>query len=150
MNSVVEIFRSYIGKEMLDERVPIVVRWLNLRIREANAGHIVLEVLVRADMCNPAQVLHGGLQCTIMDEAFGMAVGSLGVDNFHVNTNLHIDFLHPAPLGSTVIAEAKVIRAGKQMKNVQCELRLENGTILSRGTSNLFRTNQAPLKAHTD
>ena len=149
MNPVVELFRSYIGAEMLDERVPIVVRWLNLRIREANVGHIVIEALVRPDMCNPAHVLHGGLQCTIMDEAFGMSVGLLGVDNFHVNTNLHIDFLQPAPVGATVIAEARVIRAGKHLKNVQCELRLEDGTIVARGTSNLFRTAIGPLKAHT-
>lgn len=149
MNSVVELFRSYIGVETLDERIPIVVRWLNLRILEANVGHIIVSALVRPDMCNPAHVLHGGLQCTIMDEAFGMSVGLLGVDNFHVNTNLNIDFLQPAPLGATVIAEARVIRAGKHLKNVHCELRLENGTIVARGSSNLFRTSIAPLKAHT-
>ncbi len=149
MNPVVELFRSYIGVETLDERVPVVVRWLNLQIVEANVGHIKLSARVRPDMCNPAQVLHGGLQCTIMDEAFGMAVGTLGVDNFHVNTNLHVDFLRPAPLHAVVIAEARVVRAGKQIKNVECELRLEDGSVVARGTSNLFRTGISPLKAHT-
>ncbi len=150
MNPVVELFRSYIGiGETTDDRVPIVARWLNLQILEANVGHIVLSARVRPDMCNPAMVLHGGLQCTIMDEALGIAVGLLGVDNFHVNTNLHIDFLRPAPLGSLVIAEAKVVRAGKQMKNVECVLRFEDGNIIARGTSNLLRTNIEPIRAHT-
>lgn len=150
MNSVVELFRSYIGvEEITDERVPVVPRWLKMQILDANVGHITLSVRVRPDMCNPAMVLHGGLQCTIMDEAFGIAVGLLGVDNFHVNTNLHADFLRPVPLGSLVIAEAKVVRAGKQMKNVECVLRFEDGKVIARGTSNLFRTDIEPIKAHT-
>jgi acyl-coenzyme A thioesterase 13 len=148
MNPVVDFFRSYIGKSA-DKNVPIVVRWLDLKILEVNVGHAVLSVLVRPDMCNPANVLHGGLQCTVMDEAFGMAVGTLGVDNFHVNTNFSIDFLDKAPLGSIVIAEARVVRAGKHLKNVQCELRHTDGKIIARGTSNLFRTEISPLKEHT-
>jgi acyl-coenzyme A thioesterase 13 len=148
MNPVVELFRSYIGKNV-DENVPVVVRWLDLKILEVNAGHVVISTLVRPDMCNPANVLHGGLQCTIIDEAIGMSVGTLGVDNFHVNTNLSVDFLDKAMLGSTVIAEARVVRAGKSLKNVQCELRHTDGKIIARGSSNLFRTEIPPLKEHT-
>jgi acyl-coenzyme A thioesterase 13 len=151
MNPVVEFFRAHIGKEAKEvgSVVPIVVRWLNVRVLEANVGHVIISVLVRPDMCNPAHVLHGGLQCTIMDEAIGIAVGTLGVDNFHVNTNFAVDFLDKAPVGSVVIAEARVVRAGKNLKNVQCELRLEQGGIIARGTSNLLRTGIAPLAEHT-
>jgi acyl-coenzyme A thioesterase 13 len=148
MNPVVELFRSYIGKNV-DEHVPVVVRWLDLKILEVNAGHVIISALVRPDMCNPASVLHGGLQCTIIDEAIGMSVGTLGIDNFHVNTNLSVDFLDKAILGSTVIAEARVVRAGKNLKNVQCELRHTDGKIIARGTSNLFRTEIPPLREHT-
>jgi uncharacterized protein (TIGR00369 family) len=148
MNQVVDFFRAHIGKDA-DERAPIVFRWLNMRIVEVNVGHIILSMLVRPDMCNPAHVLHGGLQCTMMDEAIGMAVGTLGVDNFHVNTNLSVDFLDKALVAATVLAEARVVRSGKNLKNVQCELRIEGGGIVARGTSNLFRTQVPPVSAQT-
>ncbi len=138
-NPTLEYFRSYIGKE-LDEKTPPVVRFLQLRIRQADVGLIILETTVRPDMCNPVGLLHGGMQCSIMDEALGMSVGTLGVENFFVNTNLSVDFLGKAKAGDDVVAKGHVIRAGKQMVNVQCELTHLDGTLIARSSSNFFKT----------
>jgi uncharacterized protein (TIGR00369 family) len=138
-NQTLELFRSYIGKES-DEFTPPVIRWLKITITDVREGAVTLQVVVRPDMCNPVGLLHGGIQCTIMDEAIGMAVASLGSTNFHVNTNFSVDFLGKARAGQTVLAKALVVRAGKNMTNVQCELVHPDGSLIARSTSNLFRT----------
>jgi uncharacterized protein (TIGR00369 family) len=139
MNPALTLFKSYIGREA-DEYTPPVIRWLRLTITEVEEGRVTLQVVVRPDMCNPARLLHGGIQCTIMDEAIGMAVASLGSENFHVNTNFAVDFLGKARAGETILAKAHVVRAGKNMANVQCELVHPDGTFIARSTSNLYKT----------
>lgn len=127
--------------------MPPIIRWLNLTIMAVEKGQVALQVVVRPDMCNPANLLHGGIQCTIMDEAIGMAVASLGSENFHVNTNFAVDFLGKAQAGEVVIARARVIRAGKNMTNVQCELVHPDGTLIACGTSNLYKTHYPSFAA---
>jgi acyl-coenzyme A thioesterase 13 len=138
-NIALTLLRSYIGREA-DEFTSPVVRWLNIVLREVAVGAVTLDVLVRPDMCNPIGVLHGGIQCTIMDEAIGIAVAALGSDFFHVNTNLSVDFLDKASAGETIIAKAHVVRSGKNLVNVQCELTHLNERLIARSTSNMFRT----------
>jgi uncharacterized protein (TIGR00369 family) len=146
-NRALELLRSYLGREA-DEYTPPVIRWLRLVVKEVEIGSVALEVQVRPDMCNPIGILHGGIQCTIMDEAIGMAVASLGSDKFHVNTNFAVDFLGKARSGETVLAKAHVVRAGQHLVNVQCELLSQQGALIARSTSNLFKT-EAPSFAST-
>jgi acyl-coenzyme A thioesterase 13 len=138
-NHVLTLLQSYIGREA-DEFMPPIIHWLRLTILSVAEGSTTLSVDVRPDMCNPIGVLHGGIQCTIMDEAIGMATASLGSDTFHVNTNLAVDFLGMAKIGETVKATAHVVRAGKHMVNVQCELTHADGQLIARSTANMFKT----------
>jgi len=117
-----------------------VTRWLDGRLKEIEEGHLVGEFVVRDDMVNPMNVLHGGAAAMIMDEMMGLMVYLLGFPNAHTSVNLNCDFLHPAPVGSVLTATADVIRKGKNIVHCECRIEDSEGRLIAKAASNLIIT----------
>jgi uncharacterized protein (TIGR00369 family) len=115
-------------------------RWLNGVLKEVKAGELTADFSVREEMTNPMGILHGGLMAAIIDEIIGTAVFSLGQENFYSSVNLIIDFLASAKKGETITARSKVVRQGKNIVNVACEVVNAEGKLLARASSNLIAT----------
>ncbi len=62
-------------------------------------------------------IQHGGLTCTIMDEALGHVVHHLGV--VALTGEMHVSFLHPIRVGERVIVEAYPVRKRRRIIDVE-------------------------------
>lgn len=144
-NPTVAFMRSFIGQDTSGSPSPI-TNWLQARLKEVDAGHVVAQIVLRDDMMNPGGTLHGGVSSMIMDDIIGAATYTLHDENYHTSVNLTVDFLSTARTGDTVLVEAKVLRYGKNMVNCECLIRSAEGKVIARGTSNLFRTANKALR----
>ena len=138
-NPVVEFLQANIGQPMAKSPSPA-GRWLNGVLKEVKAGEIIIDFTVREEMTNPMGILHGGLMAAMMDEIIGTAVFSLGLEKFYTTVNLVVDFLASAREGETITAKANIVRQGKTIINVACEVVNAEGKLLARATSNLIST----------
>lgn len=141
MNNVLAFFQSLIGKSMGNGPSPL-AKWLNGTLLAAEKGSLTAEYTVREEMCNPAHILHGGIAAAIMDDLMGATVFSLGVPTFFSSVNLNVDYLYSAPLGAKVIAKTEVIRAGKKVIHIECQIFDEQQNIIAKATSNLVATSK--------
>jgi uncharacterized protein (TIGR00369 family) len=139
MNSVIRFLQSRIGKKPASY-MPPVTRWLDGTLKEVKKGAITAAFVVGPEMANPVGLLHGGIQNAIIDDVIGMTVATLGKGGFCLSVNLYVDYLGKASIGDLITARSTILRKGKQMLNVQCELLDANGDIIARGISNLVRS----------
>ncbi len=138
-NVVLQRLKDHIGKELSDSPSPF-GSWLKGTVRAVEIGSLTIEFTVRKEMTNPAHILHGGATAAIMDDVMGMTVASLGHDSFFATVNLSIDYLSSAKVGDIITATSKINREGKHIVNIDCVIVNQDGKILSKATSNLFKT----------
>jgi uncharacterized protein (TIGR00369 family) len=146
-NPMVAGLSAAIGVENVWAGGPPFTRWLGGVLRTVEAGSIAMEFTVREEMANPVGFLHGGVQCAIMDDVIGLAGASLGDEKFLLSVNLTVDYLSKAKVGERVIAHARIVREGRNVVNAECLLTGSDGRLISRGNSNLFRS-QVGAYAH--
>lgn len=77
---------------------------LGIRMLDIGPGSARLEMTVRPDMVNGFGICHGGIIFTFADSAFAYACNSYNKNT--VASACHIDFLAPAKVGETLVAEA--------------------------------------------
>ena len=138
-NEVLNRLRDNIGKELTNSPSPL-GSWLKGTIRKVEHGSLTIEFKVREDMTNTARILHGGATAAIMDDTMGMTVASLGHESFFATVNLSIDYLSSANIGDIITATTKINREGRHIVNIDCVIVNAKGKLLSKGTSNLFKT----------
>ena len=138
-NPRLEFFRSQIGNDLSQSISPL-GRWLNGIVRAMDYGRICVEFAIREDMTNPMGVLHGGSAAAMMDEVVGIMVFALGREYGYTSVNLNCDFLNAARLGDVLTANAKVVRAGRNIVHCECELVSTEGKIIAKCASNLIQT----------
>ena len=141
---MIEFFNSMKGKEFKEfAKIPF-VRWLNGKIIKVIRGSSEFEHNVRPEMANPTNLLHGGIQCAMMDNAIGMAAATLGYKGFPISIDFHIDYLGKVKVGEKVRVIAKVVREGKNIIHMNIEILNMNGKLVSSGNSNLLKTSFVP------
>jgi uncharacterized protein (TIGR00369 family) len=138
--SIIEFLNQNLNKKIADGNPNPITTWLDGTLLKASAGSITAEFDVRPDQCNHAQVMHGGIITTILDEIMGMTLITLKIEHLYVTINLHVDFLFGAKAGEKVIAVSEVYRVGKKIANVEAKLYNEAGKLLAKGSSNLAAT----------
>jgi len=138
--SIIEFLNQNLTKKIADGNPNPITTWLDGTLLKASAGSITAEFDVRPDQCNHAQVMHGGIITTILDEIMGMTLITLKIEHLYVTINLHVDFLFGAKAGEKVIAVSEVYRVGKKIANVEAKLYNEAGKLLAKGSSNLAAT----------
>lgn len=138
--TIITYLNQNLNKKIADGNPNPITTWLDGTLLKASAGSITAEFLVREDQCNHAQVLHGGIISTILDEIMGMTLITLKIEHLYVTINLHVDFLFGAKAGEKVTAVSEVYRVGKKIANVEAKLFNAEGKLLAKSTSNLAAT----------
>jgi acyl-coenzyme A thioesterase 13 len=136
MNSMVEHYKKFIGQYVSTAPSPF-SNWLKGKILDIQEDGITLEFVVREEMTNPVKMLHGGMIAAIMDDMIGMTIYVTGVKNFYASVNLHVDFISNVRVGTSVIAETKMIKKGQKVILCECNMYGPEKTLMARGTSNL-------------
>ena len=138
---ILSILKSDIGKTMPNvHKSPMVTSEFDGKIISAERGEVEVEFLIQPKMANPLGLLHGGMQCTLMDDIIGITVATLGLDSFSISINLQINYLGKAKVGDKIRVYAKVIREGRSMIHATAKISHLDGKIISIGQSDLLRT----------
>ena len=85
----------------------------------------------KAEFCNPAGFVQGGLLAAMLDDTMGPAVFMMTEEKLYTTTvSLTVNFLAPARPGR-ITAESKVTQLGKTIAFVEGKLTAEDGTLLA-------------------
>ncbi|MFX1325790.1 MAG: PaaI family thioesterase [Promethearchaeota archaeon] len=143
-DQMIKLFNSFKLKTLKNYPVPPFTKWLNGKILEVQLGYIELEFEIRPEMANPTGLLHGGMQCALMDDTIGMMTATLGYEGFPISIDFHVDYLGKVKVGENVRVIGKTIRDGKNIIHAIAEIYDMNGNLISTGNSNLLKTNFIP------
>src|SRR5262249_5705237 len=91
---------------------------------------------------NSMGTLHGGIYCDLADAAMGYAyAATLAEGETFTTIELKIDFLR-AVRKATLIAEAKVVKAGSTLGYVECEVKDQSGKMVAKAASTCMKLRQ--------
>jgi len=141
---MITLFNTFKNQELKNLPVPPFTKWANGRIIKAEYGLMELEFEVRPEMSNPTNLLHGGIQCALMDDVIGITTATLGYKGFPISIDFHIDFLGKVEVGERVRVIGEIIREGKNILHANAEIRDMKNKLVSTGNSNLLRTQFIP------
>ncbi|MEY2405670.1 MAG: hypothetical protein QOG39_586 [Acidimicrobiaceae bacterium] len=128
----IDAFRAIIAGE---REPPPVARLIGLEMTEVEPGRVVFELEVEERHTSPLGTVHGGILCDLADAAMGCAHASLLEDGESFTTlELKMNFVKPVWAGR-LVAEAKVVKAGRTIGLVDCRVTDESGSLVAYGTS---------------
>ena len=118
----------------------------SLRVEEehCNKGRSYISRLCKVHFFNVTSTLsggtlHGGLSATIIDSISTLALTSDQNFSYGVSVNMDISYIKAAKLGEEVLIEAKVLKRGKTLAFLDCELRNKaTGDLLVKGSHTKF------------
>lgn len=124
-------------QEMVEGKRPYppIARLLGIRITDFCDGCTTMEIDVDERLYNPMGTLHGGVLCDIADGAMGISFfTTLEEDEIFTTVDLNMNFLKAVKTG-TITAESKIIRRGKRIGFIECELTDETGELVAKASS---------------
>src|SRR5947199_7070974 len=90
----------------------------------------------KADFCNPAGFIQGGILAAMLDDTMGPAVFAMTEGRLYTATiSLTVNFLAPARPGR-IVGEARVTQLGKTVAFIEGRLTAKDGTLLATATTN--------------
>ncbi len=139
---IIEKIKSVIGKGEQLSPSPF-MNWLKPMAVAAEYGSLTFEYKIREEMTNPMGHLHGGVIAGIIDDIVGTTVYSLEKSDYFVTVNMSVDYFAPGILGDIIQAVTKMVKEGKTIINMECELWLPaKKRLLAKASSNLMRIRQ--------
>ena len=107
---------------------------LRLKVMNVSVGRATVEFEATNDHASPLGTLHGGVLCAIADAAMGVAYGTTLADGETFTAiELKINFLRPI-WKATLRARARVVRAGKTVGLVECDVADEQERLVARAS----------------
>ncbi len=114
---------------------PPVAALVGFTLTSVEPGQAVIEFEATARHANPMGTLHGGILCDIADAAMGIAYAStLEEGETFTTLELKINFLKPVWTGK-LRAVGSVVKRGRTVGLVQCDVLDENEQLVARATS---------------
>jgi uncharacterized protein (TIGR00369 family) len=143
---IINLFNAFKGKNIGEAPGPIppFTKWLNGVIISAKRGEVELEFEIRSEWGNPTGLLHGGMQCGLMDDVIGIMTATLGYEGFLISIDFHIDYLGKAKIGEKIRVIGKIIREGKNIVNAISQIYKVDGKLIASGNANLLKTKFKP------
>jgi len=137
-NDRLKVFQSYIGQEVSNSPSNY-MNWLKPTVINAEKGSLHCSYVVRLEMTNPYGILHGGITAGIIDDLIGATVFTLGLSNAFTTVNNNIDYFAPAKEGDVITAKTSIIKQGRMIINLQCDVFLpKKDRLIARGYSNMI------------
>lgn len=130
--------QSFTGKELSGSPSPY-MNWLKPVVVSAAPGELIFSYIVRKEMTNPMGTIHGGVIAGIIDDLIGATVYSLGLKDNYTTVNNSIDYFAPALEGDQIIAKTAIVKRGRTIINLQCEVILPaKNRLIAKGYSNMI------------
>jgi uncharacterized protein (TIGR00369 family) len=114
--------------------VPI-ARLIGFEAKEIANGRATVTLAAGPQHANPMGTLHGGVLCDIADAAMGIAFAStLAAEESFTTVELKINFFRPV-WEAQLKAEGRVVRRGRSVGYVECEISDERGQLIAKAAS---------------
>jgi uncharacterized protein (TIGR00369 family) len=114
---------------------PPVASLIGFRLTAAENGAATVVFQASKRHWNPMGTLHGGILCDIADAAMGIAYATLLAEGETFTTlDLNINFLKPI-WEATLSAEARVVKSGRTVGLVECDVFDEKRSLVARASS---------------
>jgi len=114
---------------------PPIATLIGFRLTSVQPGEAVIEFEASERHANPMGTLHGGVLCDIADAAMGTAYAStLEEGETYTTLELKINFLKPVR-NSKLRAVGRVVRRGKTIGLVECDVTDEKQSLVARAIS---------------
>ena len=118
-----------------EQEPPPISKLLGFRMAAVERGKVTVEMTADLRHSNPMGTLHGGVLCDLADAAMGMAYATTLEDGESFTTlELKINFLKPVWSG-LLTANARVVRGGKTVGLVECDVLDADGSLVARASS---------------
>jgi uncharacterized protein (TIGR00369 family) len=115
-------------------RLPV-AELVGFRITEAAGGRAVADFEAGPQHANLNGTLHGGILCDISDAAMGLAFATTIVgDQTFTTIELKINYFRPV-WKARLRAEARVVRRGKTVGYIECDITDEAGRLVAKASS---------------
>ena len=131
---------------MVAERIERVARegfhqTCGFRVVDFGDGRARVELDVTPAVQNPNGMLHGGAVASLVDHAGTCAILSADREGRPgVTTDLNVTYFAPGQGGTTVVAEAQVLKAGKTLAFVTVDVRRKgDGALVAQGRMTKFQ-----------
>lgn len=117
-------------------------RLVGMVMKVIEPGRAVFEMKADSRHHNPLGTVHGGILCDLADAAMGWAFASTMPEGESFTTiELKINFLR-AVREATLTAEAKIVKGGKTIGYIECEVNDEQGRLVAKATSTCMKLNR--------
>ena len=118
-----------------DVEPPPVAKLVGFAMTDVEPGRAVFEMDVGPQHSSPLGTVHGGIVCDLVDAAMGCSHASL-LDEGETFTTLElkINFMKPIWQGH-LVAEGKVIKAGRTIGLVEGRVTDESGSLVAYATA---------------
>jgi uncharacterized protein (TIGR00369 family) len=119
------------------------VRLLNIRIAEADPGHVVVTGVPAEEFENGLRIAHGGFAATLLDTALGCAVNSvMPAGKVFTTLEMKINYTRAIIRGTGMLTcSATIVHAGSRTATSEGRVVDDQGIIYAHGTATfiLFR-----------
>jgi acyl-CoA thioesterase len=113
-------------------------QWLGIQCLEMKLGYCKLSMLVRKEMLNGFQIIHGGVTFSLADSALAFAANSHG--RVSVSIEASMSYLQSAKEGDTLVAEAVQISISDKIAVYHISVTNQNGMTISDFKGTVYRT----------
>ena len=114
---------------------PPIATLLGFTLTSVAPGRATIEFEATERHANPMGTLHGGVLCDIADAAMGIAYSAnLDEGESFTTLELKINFLKPI-WKARLLAVGRVIKQGRTVGLVECDITDEKGSLVARATS---------------
>ncbi len=116
------------------------VALLDLKLEEVERGRAVMRMPYRSEITNGTGAVHGGAIVSLCDTVFYVALASIyGREQDTTTVALQCNFLAPAGPPHDLVAEARVLRAGRRICYGEVYVR-SGDKIVAHSTLNFLNT----------
>lgn len=125
------------------------VALLDLKLEKVEKGRAIMRMPYRPEISNGTGAVHGGAIVSLCDTVFYVALASIfGREQDTVTVSLQCNFLAPALPPHDLIAEARVLRAGRRIVYGEVEV-MSGEKLVAHATLNFLNTYPGNPGAHT-
>lgn len=115
---------------------PGIAKTVPMELMKVEHGRIVFQATASAAHANPLGGVHGGFAATVLDSVTGCATHSvLAAGEGYGTTDLNIKMCRPIPFDTKMIAEGKVINAGRHLVISEGYIHDESGKLYAHATA---------------
>lgn len=112
-------------------REPI-ASFLNMKLLELSEGYAKVSAKLKPEYLNFNDLVFGGIVMAVADQAFAYGTNSVITPNVASQFNIH--FVASADVKDELIAECRVVRAGKRVCISEMTVTNQDGKLIARAT----------------